>query len=157
MNKHQSNKNSSSIIEFSHLNWKQIEELPRESTIFFLPISPMEEHGPHLPVGTDFLTARDTAKDAIIALEALAPEANTPAVWNALADQYSAVGLFDQAAGTYATALVLAESTRDRLSQAQAELGCAQAYQGLNDPATALLHVQEALGLFQSLGDSINH
>lgn len=69
MNKHQTNKNSFSIIEFSHLNWKQIEELPRDSTIFFLPISPMEEHGPHLPVGTDYLTAKDTAKDAIINLE----------------------------------------------------------------------------------------
>jgi creatinine amidohydrolase/Fe(II)-dependent formamide hydrolase-like protein len=25
----------------------------------------MEEHGPHLPVGTDFLTARDAAMEAI--------------------------------------------------------------------------------------------
>ena len=53
------------------MNWKEIDRLPRDKTVFFLPISPMEEHGPHLPVGTDFLTARDTAKDAIIALEEL--------------------------------------------------------------------------------------
>jgi len=60
------NKNRAiSIIEFSELNWKQIDELPKEKTVFFLPISPMEEHGPHLPVGTDFLTAKDTAKDAV--------------------------------------------------------------------------------------------
>ena len=60
------NKNQAiSIIEFSDLSWKQIDELPKEKTVFFLPISPMEEHGPHLPVGTDFLTAKDTAKDAI--------------------------------------------------------------------------------------------
>ncbi len=53
------NKNQAiSIIEFSELNWKQIDELPKEKTVFFLPISPMEEHGPHLPVGTDFLTAK---------------------------------------------------------------------------------------------------
>ena len=54
-----------SILEFSHMSWQQIDQLPREHTVFFLPISPMEEHGPHLPVGTDFLIANDTAKDAI--------------------------------------------------------------------------------------------
>jgi creatinine amidohydrolase len=55
----------SQILELKHMSWKQIDQLPREKTIFFLPISPMEEHGPHLPVGTDFLTANDAAKDAI--------------------------------------------------------------------------------------------
>ena len=56
---------SISIHEFSHMSWQQIEQLPKNHSVFFLPISPMEEHGPHLPVGTDFLTANDTAKDAI--------------------------------------------------------------------------------------------
>jgi creatinine amidohydrolase len=53
------------ILELKHMNWKEIDLLSREKTIFFLPISPMEEHGPHLPVGTDYLTAHDAAKDAI--------------------------------------------------------------------------------------------
>ena len=57
------------MLEFTNLTWKQIDELNRDHTIFFLPISPMEEHGPHLPVGTDFFTARDTAMDAIKQLE----------------------------------------------------------------------------------------
>ncbi len=61
------NKKSSitSIIKFEELSWKKIDELDKEKTIVFLPISPMEEHGPHLPVGTDFLTARHAASDSI--------------------------------------------------------------------------------------------
>lgn len=53
------------LIEGKKLNWKEIDDLDRKKTVFFLPISPLEEHGPHLPVGTDLLTARDTAEQAI--------------------------------------------------------------------------------------------
>lgn len=52
---------SEGIVRFERLSWKQIDELDRDHTIFFLPISPLEEHGPHLPVGTDLLTAQDSA------------------------------------------------------------------------------------------------
>ena len=55
----------SSIIKFEELSWKKIDEFDKEKTIIFLPIGPMEEHGPHLPVGTDYLTARHAASDAI--------------------------------------------------------------------------------------------
>ena len=53
------------IIKLEELSWKQIEGLDKDKTIFFLPISPLEEHGPHLPVGTDLLTSRDAAVEAI--------------------------------------------------------------------------------------------
>ena len=56
------------IIRFEELSWKQIDTLDRSKTIFLLPISPLEEHGPHLPVGTDLLTAQNTAQQAIIIL-----------------------------------------------------------------------------------------
>ena len=56
------------------MNWKQIDELPRDKTIFYIPISPLEEHGPHLPVGTDYLTSRDAAKEAINHLHKKRPE-----------------------------------------------------------------------------------
>ena len=62
------------IIKFATLNWKQIDELDRDKTIFFLPISPMEEHGPHLPVGTDLLTAVDGSIEAIKILTKKHPE-----------------------------------------------------------------------------------
>ena len=64
------------ILLFEELSWKQIDKLPRDKTIFFLSISPMEEHGPHLPVGTDLLTAIDSATEAIKTLNSKKPELN---------------------------------------------------------------------------------
>lgn len=62
------------IIKFEELSWKQIEGLDKDKTIFFLPISPLEEHGPHLPVGTDLLTSLDAAMEAIKILDKKKPE-----------------------------------------------------------------------------------
>ena len=62
------------IIQLEELSWKQIDSLDREKTIIFLPISPLEEHGPHLPVGTDLLTARDAAREAIRLINKKKPE-----------------------------------------------------------------------------------
>lgn len=58
-------KNIEKVLMFEELSWKQIENLDKEKTVFFLPISPMEEHGPHLPVGTDFLVVKSATIDAI--------------------------------------------------------------------------------------------
>lgn len=65
---------NSKIIKLEELSWKQIDALDGEKTIFFLPISPLEEHGPHLPVGTDFLTAQDAAIEAVKILNKRNPE-----------------------------------------------------------------------------------
>jgi len=53
------------VLKLEELSWKQIDQLDKNKTIFFLPICPLEEHGPHLPVGTDLLVARDAATEAI--------------------------------------------------------------------------------------------
>jgi len=58
-------KNETKIIQLEELSWKQLDALDRTKTIVFIPLSPLEEHGPHLPIGTDLLTARDAAKEAI--------------------------------------------------------------------------------------------
>jgi len=44
--------------QLEELTWPDLAGLDRARAVVFLPISPMEEHGPHLPVGTDFLIAR---------------------------------------------------------------------------------------------------
>ncbi|MCX6671340.1 MAG: creatininase family protein [Euryarchaeota archaeon] len=56
------------------MNWKQLDALDRDKTIVFIPMSPLEEHGPHLPIGTDLLTARDAAKETIRAIKKKKPE-----------------------------------------------------------------------------------
>jgi creatinine amidohydrolase len=40
---------------FAYLNWKQVDALPRESTLLILPTAAIEQHGHHLPVATDTL------------------------------------------------------------------------------------------------------
>ena len=66
--------NDVKIIKFEELSWKQIEHLDKNKTIFFLPISPLEEHGPHLPVGTDLLTIIDATNNAIKILNKEKPD-----------------------------------------------------------------------------------
>jgi creatinine amidohydrolase len=67
-------KSEQRIIKMEELSWKQIDALDREKTIFFLPISPLEEHGPHLPVGTDLLTVRYVISEAVKFLNKEKPE-----------------------------------------------------------------------------------
>jgi len=62
------------ILKFEELSWKKIDALNRDKTIFFLPIAPMEEHGPHLPVGTDYLIIRDATYEAIKILNKKKPD-----------------------------------------------------------------------------------
>jgi creatinine amidohydrolase len=40
---------------FAYLNWKQVEALPRDSTLLVLPTAAIEQHGHHLPLATDTL------------------------------------------------------------------------------------------------------
>jgi creatinine amidohydrolase len=40
---------------FAYLNWKQVDALPRESTVLVLGTAAIEQHGPHLPLATDTL------------------------------------------------------------------------------------------------------
>ena len=58
---------------FAYLSWKQVDALPRESTLLVLPTAAIEQHGPHLPLATDTLI------NSILlgaALERLPPEAS---------------------------------------------------------------------------------
>ncbi|HTX14645.1 MAG TPA: creatininase family protein, partial [Candidatus Baltobacteraceae bacterium] len=40
---------------FAYLNWKQVDALPRETTLLVLPTAAIEQHGHHLPLATDTL------------------------------------------------------------------------------------------------------
>ncbi len=40
---------------FAYLNWKQVDALPRETTLLVLPTAAIEQHGHHLPLVTDTL------------------------------------------------------------------------------------------------------
>jgi len=41
------------IFQLAELSFTRLDELDRERTVVLFAVSPLEEHGPHLPVGTD--------------------------------------------------------------------------------------------------------
>ena len=46
-----------SIVNYEHITTFELDGYDRERTLFILPVSLPEEHGPHLPLGTDILLA----------------------------------------------------------------------------------------------------
>ncbi len=58
-----------SLLEMEKMTWEEIDALDRQKTIVFLPLSPVEEHGPHLPLGTDFYAVMDIARLSFPLLE----------------------------------------------------------------------------------------
>lgn len=47
--------------DYETLTWPELDALNRARTVIFIPFSPLEEHGPHLPIGTDLMMARHFA------------------------------------------------------------------------------------------------
>lgn len=62
------------VLEYVKMRLPEISALNRESTVFMMSVSPIEVHGPHLPVGTDVFIAEELAKRYIKALHRRSPE-----------------------------------------------------------------------------------
>lgn len=52
------------------MNREQFKELMEKTDLAFLPVSPMEAHGPHLPLSSDVLTACQMSDDTARKLQA---------------------------------------------------------------------------------------
>ena len=61
------------MLHLEKLTWPELDALDRAQTVIFIPFSPMEEHGPHLPIGTDFLVAQHFAESIARQLETQRP------------------------------------------------------------------------------------
>lgn len=65
---------------FAYLNWKQIDALPRETTLLVLPTAAIEQHGHHLPLATDTLINNLLLGHALAKLPTAAPVYALPPV-----------------------------------------------------------------------------
>lgn len=57
------------ILEYVHLTLSDLEKLDRRGTVFSIAVSPIEVHGPHLPLGTDVAVAtavRDRTQASVL-------------------------------------------------------------------------------------------
>ena len=45
-----------------HMSWTEVEDLLTRTDMVLMPVGSLEQHGPHLPIGTDFLNGLERAK-----------------------------------------------------------------------------------------------
>jgi creatinine amidohydrolase len=45
-----------------HMSWLEVEELLTRTDVALIPVGSLEQHGKHLPLGTDFLAAQEACK-----------------------------------------------------------------------------------------------
>jgi creatinine amidohydrolase len=62
------------MLHLEELTWPELDALDRAKTVVFIAFSPMEEHGPHLPIGTDLFMARQIADTIARQLETQRPD-----------------------------------------------------------------------------------
>ncbi len=91
------------VLKLEELTYPEIDEIDRDRSIFFLTFGNLEEHGPHIPVGSDFYQANGVRDLLIKRLQAEHPEYDMVVVpviplgeggANDLAYQFDHVGTF---------------------------------------------------------------
>ena len=61
-------------IEWIKVSSLELEKLPKEKTVFFFPVGPLEDHGPHLPLGLDLVDAEQRSFRLAALLEERCPD-----------------------------------------------------------------------------------
>lgn len=51
------------------MTWTEVEELRKKTDIILIPVGAVENHGPHLPLGTDSMIGDETCRRAALALK----------------------------------------------------------------------------------------
>ena len=100
-------------MKFHELTSGRLAAIDREQTLVIVPIAAVEQHGPHMPTGTDFILCQAVAA----AVEKQLPEQVllTPAVWLGASAHHLRLGsTLDSALDTYiATLCDIARSLLD--------------------------------------------
>jgi len=67
---------AANVFKLEEMTSKVFGDFPRDKTVIFLPVSPLEGHGPHLPVGLDYFNAIYFAEQAAMQTAASHPHFN---------------------------------------------------------------------------------
>lgn len=95
--------NGGRVLKLEELTYPEIDEIDRDQSIFFLTFGNLEEHGPHIPVGSDYYQANGVRDLLIKRLRAAHPEYDMVVVpviplgeggFNDAAHQFDHVGTF---------------------------------------------------------------
>lgn len=58
-----------SILKMENMTWKEVKEINKYKSVIIVALSPIEEHGPHLSLGTDYILAKDLLSEVVNELE----------------------------------------------------------------------------------------
>ena len=79
-------------IHWSELRWPELKELAHAETIVIIPVASVEQHGPHLPVVTDTMLAREVAARSAAIVAGRTPALVTECIWTGLSEHHMALG-----------------------------------------------------------------
>lgn len=68
-------------IYYVDQRWPELKTLAEEGAVVLLPVGQVEEHGPHLPVGCDYMISTETARQVAEAAHKEMPILVMPTVW----------------------------------------------------------------------------
>lgn len=92
--------------QFAYLTWKQVDDLPRDSTLLVLPTAAIEQHGHHLPLATDTLINNLLLGKALDRISAELPIFALPAVCYGKSNEHIGFpGTFSVSAQTFCALL----------------------------------------------------
>jgi creatinine amidohydrolase len=79
-------------VHWSELRWPELKELATAETIVIVPVAAIEQHGPHLPVVTDTMLAREVAAQSARIVAETKPCLITECIWTGLSEHHMRFG-----------------------------------------------------------------
>ncbi|MCB1832428.1 MAG: creatininase family protein [Geminicoccaceae bacterium] len=79
-------------VLFRELRAPELRDLARPDTVVMLPVASMEQHGPHLPVGTDSMLGHAVCERAAKLLVEERPALVMDTIWTGLSEHHMAFG-----------------------------------------------------------------
>jgi creatinine amidohydrolase len=81
-----------SEVEWARLKAEEIEALAGRDAVVIVPVGSLEQHGRHLPTGTDSLLVAEVARRAAVLAAGRHPVVVTPCVWTGLSEHHMELG-----------------------------------------------------------------
>jgi len=97
--------------DLSHLAWPEAEAAARQGAVVLIPTGAHEQHGHHLPLGTDAMLVTAVVRGAVAAAKPRAPVLYAPTIWFGFSPHHMDFpGTISLSTGTYLA--VVAETCR---------------------------------------------
>lgn len=80
------------VVDWGALRAPELRELAQRETVVIVPVAAMEQHGPHLPTGTDTILGREVARRAARLASPERPVVVTESVWCGISEHHMPFG-----------------------------------------------------------------